>query len=584
MIKNKLGRFGVLFLALFFLLGGIPINTVTAAAPWLDITETIPDGANVIATQNGTTSYELWHYSGGYWAKNTSDPLRITDSQLQGDLDNLADTINETIQFEYAVPEAVTAALKAGKKVGVCVAAPAGFGYFNVSRGLPRVRIENGALYLQAYPKFNFVTAYGYTYNDFVGGLNKNIPFVNPKYGQNCYAMYTTGGALLGTARGHFNPNDPTELGREGTIHPSQISDSGGSLKSGFTVSVSGKSYNSSAVKIGVGTFQNAGAVGFIFDYSLTITYYEIDDADVANNDVAVTKIEKTSYPATSVVTADVTVKNLGFTPITTPVEFSIPGLTTQSKDVTLAADQSTVLHFTFSTPPSGTLTMTAEANKERTFEETDYTNNKLTVTARIIPIPSGSASCSDTITWTETGYHMVYFNWFSYPCYHTFTYETKLTAEHDILPKTLKSGYGFAVTVNNSVSTRLVGNQGCGAWGAGRANTLIPTLPDKAQVKLGWGTSNRLGTQPSTVDLNLVYRTATQSRFECGPNLISEIKAKLIYTDVALAGTRQSPKQHQILINITGGGVNGIPFCKEITDRITINGNMYEDDATGAN
>ena len=167
---------------------------------------------------------------------------------------------------------------------------------------------------------------------------------------------------------------------------------------------------------------------------------------------------------------------------------------------------------------------------------------------------------------------------------YHTFTYETKLTTSHNISPQTFKSGYGFAATLSNSISTRQTGNQGCGSWGNSRANTKIPSPPGKAQVKLGWTVTNRLGTQSSTVDLNLLSRTATQSKFEPRPNPISEINSKLIFTDVALAGTKQNPKEHQFIISIVGGGVNGVPFCKEITDKITINGNMYEDDATGAN
>jgi len=52
---------------------------------------------------------------------------------------------------------------------------------------------------------------------------------------------------------------------------------------------------------------------------------------------------------------------------------------------------------------------------------------------------------------------------------------------------------------------------------------------------------------------------------------------------DVALAGTKTSPKTHPVTININGGGVAGVTtFCKKITESITINGSMYEDDHTG--
>lgn len=687
---SKLGRFGVLFLTLLFAVGTFNVPSLAATSS-VNVLTTAPTGATPIATQDGKATVQLWHYSGGYWGIHTSIPFRIYDSEITGNLETLADMMDRTVDFTYTMPAAVTMALNNGKKIGVAISNDLSYSYYSTSRGAPQTTVSGSTLTIKLYPKFHLLDIGDYSYDDFVDGLNKRIPFVDPKYGMNCYSVFkTSGGGSLGAAYGYFDPANPMQLGGAGTIHPSQIKNNNGYLKTGSTVTVGGNSYSSDSVAIGSGTFQNAGAVGLNFIYNLTLTYYEIDDNDVAvtsitptlfnpeqsvgvqvivknqgtktvttpvsfqacgtntrqnvtlapnesktltftfttptsgsfpmtaeinpdrtftesnymNNkltvtgqvrndtDVAVTKIEKTSYPATSVVTADVTVKNLGSKAVTTPVEFSIPGLITQTQTVTLAAEQTQVLHFKFSTPASGTLTMTAEANKSRTFVESNYANNKMTVTATIIPAPTGSTSCSDTITWTENDSHYVpsgfwydgYWYDTSYTCYHTFTYETKLTASYNISPTTLKSGYGFAVTVNNSISTRMVSNVGCSSWGSGRANTKIPTTPDKAQVKLGWTVKNTRGTQPSTVDLNLIYRTSSQSKFEPKQNPISEIGSKLIFTDVALAGTKTSPKQQQFIISITGGGVNGIPFCKEFTDRITINGSIYEDDATGHN
>lgn len=687
---TKIGRFGVLFLALVFAVSMFSIPSLAATSS-VTVLTTVPTGATVLATQDGKATVQLWHYSGGYWGIHASNPFRIYDSEISGNLEILAEMMDRTVDFTYTMPAAVATALNSGKIIGVAISHDPSYNYYSASKGAPQATISGNSLSIKLYPMFHLLDIGDFTYDDFIDGLNKRIPFVDPKYGMNCYSIFSTGNAMRGGAFGYFDPSNPMQLGPAGTIHPSQITNNRGFLQSGFSVQVGNNSYSSDSVKIGIDTFQNAGAVGMHFIYNLTLTYYEIDETDVAvtaitptlfdpeetvgvqvtvknpgtkdvatpvqfsipnitdqrkdvtlkagetktlsfsftspasgtfpmtaninpdrtfaestysNNsltvtgqvrnatDVAVTKIEKTSYPATSVVTADVTVKNLGSKAITTPVEFSIPGLTTQSQMVTLASGQTQVLHYNFSTPPSGTITMTAEANKGRAFVESNYANNKMTITATIIPAPSGSSSCSDTITWTENDSHYVprgfwyegeYYDT-SYTCYHTFTYETKLTASYNITPTTLKSGYGFAVTVNNSISTRLVSNVGCSSWGNGRANTQIPTTPNMAQVKLGWTVRNTRGTQPSTVDLNLIYRTSSQSRFESKVNPISEIGSKLIFTDVALAGTKTSPKQHQILISITGGGVNGIPFCKEFTDRITINGNMYEDDATGHN
>lgn len=692
MNKTKLGRLGVLFLALIFVIGLIPVSSVAATTDWFNIAASVPDGADIVATQSGFAVFQLWHYSGGYWGIHVSDPLRIYDSQITGNIEELANMIDKTVSVNYALPSEVKSAISTGKKVGVCVSHAPYYDYFNMDRGTPRVKIENNELSFEAYPKFHLINIREFSYDDYVDNLNKRIPFVNPQYGLNAYSMFTTGGTHLGVGSGYFNPSNPTELGPEGTIHPSQIANSSGKLVSGFKVSIGGKLYDSKDVRIGYDTFQDAGAVAFSFQFYLNITYYEVPDTDVAvtaitptlftanktamvqvtaknvgnkdvntyvkfsipgitdqttdvslkagesktllftfaapssgsfpmtaeinpdrsfsesdytnnkltvtgqvqsGNDVAITKIEKTSYPATSVVMADVTVTNLGSDPVTTPVEFSIPGLTTQKQDVYIPAGQCKVLHFKFSTPASGTLNMTAEANKDRKITERDYSNNMLAVQASIVPVPSGSASCSDTITWTETDSHSVSYEYWcdnheeyhtsSYTCYHTFTYETKLSTSYNISPKTLKSGYGFAVDVSNSISTRMVSNSGCGSWGNSRSNSNTPSPPDKAQVKLGWTVKNKLGTQQSVVDLKLLSRTASVSKFEPNQNPISELKSKLIYTDVALAGTKTSPKMHKIIISIAGGGVNGIPFCKEITDNITINGVMYEDDATGA-
>lgn len=682
MNRSKLGRLGVLFLTLIILLGAIP-SVLSVSASWIDVVSDVPEGANIITTQNGFSMVQLWHYSGGYWGIHTSHPLRINDSQIKGDLEKLAEMIDETVNFSYTLPDKVKEAVQAGQKVGVSISHNPAYDYFNTDRGTSRVQIDSNELSVEAYPKFHLLSmrAHG-SYEDFVRELSKHIPFVNPQYGTNAYSMFTIDGTSLGVGTGYYNPDNSLQLGPEGTIHPSQIADNTGKLKSGFKVKVGGIDYDSNEVKIGHGTFQNAGAVGLTFYYNLTITYYEIDDTDVAvtaitptvfqpskvvgaqvtvknlgnkevttpvafsipditaqsqdvtllpgetktllftftsppsgsfpmtatinlgreftesdytnnthtetgqvlsGNDVAVTKIEKTSYPATSVVTADVTVKNLGTEPITTPVAFSIPGVTTQNKDITLAVGQTQTLHFTFSTPASGTLSMTAEANKTRVFSERDYSNNKLTVSAAIVPAPTPSSS-DDIITWTEDDEHWEPAPGGGYPCYHRLTYETKLAVSHSITPQTLKSGYGFAVTANATINTRMVKNDGCTHWGNSRANIKIPVPPDKAQVKLGWTVKNRLGTQPASIDLKLLSKTATQSKFEPVPNAISEIKAKQIYTGVALAGTATNPKNHKIVLSITGGGVNGKSFRKEIIDQITINGVMYDDDFTGAN
>jgi hypothetical protein len=309
MNRNTLkGRLGVLFLALMILVNGVPSGLVAAASSWIDITDNVPAGAKVIATQIGHSWTSIWHFSGGYWARTNTDPLRIYDHQLRGNISNLENLVNHTIQFEFALPQAVRTALADGKKVGVVVSAPPGYDYWNTSKGKPQTRIVNNTLHFQAYPRFHLVPTGRYSYQSFVSGLNAFIPFVDPKYGHNGYSIFSTNSNVhRGAAAGYFDPSNPTRLGPSGTIHPSQIRNSNGNLISGFQVQAGGQMYNSSNVKIGVGTFVNAGAVGLIYEYNLDITYYEIDDTDVA-----VTAITPTLFPASQSVSAFVTVQNLG--------------------------------------------------------------------------------------------------------------------------------------------------------------------------------------------------------------------------------------------------------------------------------
>ena len=47
--------------------------------------------------------------------------------------------------------------------------------------------------------------------------------------------------------------------------------------------------------------------------------------------------------------------------------------------------------------------------------------------------------------------------------------------------------------------------------------------------------------------------------------------------------GTQEKPVNHSFEIYISGGGVGNVEFCKKITKTITINGDMFEDDFSGA-
>jgi len=71
------------------------------------------------------------------------------------------------------------------------------------------------------------------------------------------------------------------------------------------------------------------------------------------------------------------------------------------------------------------------------------------------------------------------------------------------------------------------------------------------------------------------------KSVFYCAKNSVSMSNERKIYTNVAIAGTKERPVKHDIVISIEGGGLGNASFCKTLTEQITINGNMYEDDVT---
>ncbi len=90
--------------------------------------------------------------------------------------------------------------------------------------------------------------------------------------------------------------------------------------------------------------------------------------------------------------------------------------------------------------------------------------------------------------------------------------------------------------------------------------------------------------TQPATITLSRKSTTATLYTWEAAQNPISELKLRKIYTNVELTGTKTNPKQHNVTLALTGGGISSrsLGFDKLLVKQITINGDMYEDDHTG--
>lgn len=197
---------------------------------------------------------------------------------------------------------------------------------------------------------------------------------------------------------------------------------------------------------------------------------------------------------------------------------------------------------------------------------------------------PSGV--CDGEIEWTETDSHSVRYGSYSdgtpryRTCYHTFKYRATLSVDATVTPSTFKSGYGFETKVNYSIKTKLIDNDGdyCSSWGKSRSATKKVKEPTRATVYIPWSMTNRLGTQSKSISME-----KSGNGFKLPKSPVSETGARKIYTDVALAGTEEEPANHSFEIYISGGGVGSIEFCKKLSKTITINGDMYSDDFSGA-
>lgn len=208
-------------------------------------------------------------------------------------------------------------------------------------------------------------------------------------------------------------------------------------------------------------------------------------------------------------------------------------------------------------------------------------------------PEPGGTTNpeppdgiCDGEITWTETESHRVrtgtdrHGNPTYKDCNHTFMYKAVLTATATVTPETFKSGYGFEVTVDYDITTSLVSNWGSySSWGNSRQPTTVVKPPTKATVYVPWTMTNRLGTQSQAIEMD--QNGAKSFRLPVSP--VSEASVRKIYTDVSLAGTKEEPVTHSFDIYISGGGVGSTEFCKKLTKSIIINGDMYQDDFSGA-
>lgn len=209
-------------------------------------------------------------------------------------------------------------------------------------------------------------------------------------------------------------------------------------------------------------------------------------------------------------------------------------------------------------------------------------------------------SSCQREISWNEYDPHTWYCGGCrsdsegnvycpGHRCNHRYTYTTTLTSSGSLTPDqpngkvrgldAFKSGYGFAVTMTNTINTRQTGNGGSCGSNRTKANVQKPQYPNTAEIRTNWTVTNKdkRTTQSKTVAL----KNNGNGAFVTAANPVSNYNKALIYTDVAIKGTRETPVKHTVTLYCYGGGVNGTAFCNTVNLDFYINGNMYEDDFT---
>jgi hypothetical protein len=227
-----------------------------------------------------------------------------------------------------------------------------------------------------------------------------------------------------------------------------------------------------------------------------------------------------------------------------------------------------------------------------------------------VIPPPDSVGCNTDTLQWSESVLHLYKCGDskcdVDHPCWHVYTYQVKLTTTQSLAAKypngnnlTFKSGYGFSILASTAISQSQISNSGVCGTSRNRPNSTVkPIPPETAVVTTTWTVTNKDKTpnvtQPKNINLARISATTTASAFECASNPLSNFNNKLIYTDVALAGTKNKPVTHNINLDFGGGGLrhpgtSGItstvrinalnsPWCKTVVLPFTINGDMYED------
>ena len=209
-------------------------------------------------------SFQLWHYSGGYWGNKTYG-VKLMDTQV-------AEGIKLNWVIEYKHPVTINADLPAKVKeylanggsidnILIKFELTNGLRDHQIFTGTPTYSINNKQITVSFEPKFAVKDKHLVDHP----GMNVHVPIIPEGYGKMVYAVFTPGGTHLGASD-------------ETYINPEDIIDCDGNLRADKTYGYSHygpiKYLPGGKIKIGDGTFANGGAVGLEYLFPIKATYY----------------------------------------------------------------------------------------------------------------------------------------------------------------------------------------------------------------------------------------------------------------------------------------------------------------------
>ncbi len=209
-------------------------------------------------------SFQLWHYSGGYWGNETYG-IKLTDAEV-------AEGIEYYKVIEYKHPVTIKTDLPAKAKeyladggsldnVLIKFELTNGLKSSQIFTGTPTYSINDKQITIYFEPKFNVHREKLVDHP----GMNVHVPIIPAGYGKMVYSVFTPGGT-------HLGESDETY------INPEDIIDCDGNLRADKTYGYSHygpiKYLPGGQIKIGSGTFANGGAVGLEYLFPIKATYY----------------------------------------------------------------------------------------------------------------------------------------------------------------------------------------------------------------------------------------------------------------------------------------------------------------------